>query len=68
MDVSTVIDAGITVVSTASSVVGVSAFAAALLPKPSVNTVKVYKLVRLVVDFIGANWINAKNQTSEKDE
>ncbi len=62
MDVSTVLDVTTTVVSTAFTTVGVSAFAAALLPKPSVNAVKVYKLVRTVVDFIGANWINAKNQ------
>lgn len=62
MDVSTVVDATTTVLSTASSVVGVSAFLAAALPKPSTNTVKIYKLFRVIVDFIGANWINAKNQ------
>ena len=61
MDVSTVIDAAVTFF----SVTGVGAYAAALLPKPSANAVKVYKLVRLVVDFVGANWVNAKNETAQ---
>lgn len=64
MDVSAALDVGLAVVSTASSVIGAGAVAAAILPKPTENTVKVYKLVRLVVDFVGANWINAKNQSS----
>lgn len=64
MDLSTALDVGLTVVSTASSVIGAGAVAAAILPKPSENAVKVYKLVRVVVDFVGANWINAKNQQS----
>lgn len=58
MDVSTVVDAGIAFF----GVSGVGAYLAAFLPKPSDKAVKVYKLVRLVVDFVGANWINAKNQ------
>lgn len=62
MDVSTVLDVTTTVVTTAFTTVGVGAVTAAFMPKPSVNAVKVYKLVRLVVDFVGANWINAKNQ------
>lgn len=55
--VSTVIDTGINVL----SVVGGSAIVAAVLPKPSERAYKVFLIVRKLVDFIGANWFNAKN-------
>ena len=44
-----------------AATVGGSSVLAALLPKASDNAIKVYKLIRLVIDFIGANWLNAKN-------
>ena len=61
MDISTVssvVDIGINVL----SVVGGSAITAAFMPKPSDNAYKVFLIVRKLVDFIGANWFNAKNQ------
>ena len=60
MDISTVsavVDIGINVL----SVVGGSAIVAAVLPKPSENAYKVFIIVRKIVDFVGANWFNAKN-------
>ncbi len=60
MDISTVsavVDTGINVL----SVVGGSAIVAAVLPKPSDNAYKIFLIVRKLVDFIGANWFNAKN-------
>ena len=55
--VSTAIDTTLNVL----SVVGGSAIVAAVLPKPSENAYKVFILVRKIVDFVGANWFNAKN-------
>ena len=55
--VSSVIDTTLNVL----SVVGGSAIVAAILPKPSDNAYKIYLIVRKVVDFVGANWFNAKN-------
>ena len=55
--VSTVIDTTLNVL----SVVGGSAIVAAVLPKPSENAYKVFILVRKIVDFVGANFFNAKN-------
>lgn len=60
MDISTVssvVDTTINVL----SVVGGSAIVAAVLPKPSDNAYKIYLIVRKIVDFVGANWFNAKN-------
>lgn len=60
MDISTVssvVDTTINVL----SVVGGSAIVAAVLPKPSDNAYKIYLIVRKVVDFVGANFFNAKN-------
>ena len=60
MDISTVssvVDIGINVL----SVVGGSAIAAAFLPKPSANAYKIFLIVRKLVDFVGANFFNAKN-------
>ena len=55
--VSTAIDTTLNVL----SVVGGSAIAAAVLPKPSENAYKVFIIVRKIVDFVGANFFNAKN-------
>ncbi len=55
--VSTAIDTTLNVL----SVVGGSAIVAAVLPKPSENAYKVFILVRKIVDFVGANFFNAKN-------
>ena len=55
--VSTAIDTTLNVL----SVVGGSAIVAAILPKPSDNAYKIYLIVRKVVDFVGANFFNAKN-------
>lgn len=55
--VSSVIDIGTTVLST----IGGSAIVAAVLPKPSENAYKVFIIVRKIVDFVGANFFNAKN-------
>lgn len=55
--VSSVIDTGINVL----SVIGGSAVAAAILPKPSDRAYKIFLIVRKLVDFVGANFFNAKN-------
>lgn len=55
--VSTAIDTTLNVL----SVVGGSAIVAAVLPKPSENAYKVFIIVRKIVDFVGANFFNAKN-------
>lgn len=57
MDINSIAD----VVVTGLSVVGSSSIAAAILPKPTTTTLAIFKIVRAVVDFIGANWGNAKN-------
>ncbi len=54
---STIIDTGLNVLAT----VGGSAIAAAFLPKPSANAYQIFLIVRKIVDFVGANWFNAKN-------
>lgn len=55
--VSTAVDTALNIL----SVVGGSAIVAAILPKPSDNAYKIYLIVRKVVDFVGANFFNAKN-------
>ena len=58
--VSNVVDIAINIAAT----VGGSAVLAAVLPKPGESEYKayaVYLIVRKVIDFIGANWLNAKN-------
>ena len=55
--VSTAVDTALNIL----SVVGGSAIVAAVLPKPSDNAYKIYLIVRKLVDFVGANWFNAKN-------
>ena len=55
--VSTAVDTALNVL----SVVGGSAIVAAVLPKPSENAYKVFIIVRKIVDFVGANFFNAKN-------
>ena len=58
--VSTAVDTGLNVLST----VGAGAVLAAVLPKPGTNASKAYQIyliVRKVVDFVRANWFNAKN-------
>lgn len=57
MDINSIAD----VVITGLSVVGSSSIAAAILPKPTTTALAIFKIVRAVVDFIGANWGNAKN-------
>lgn len=61
MDLTAVADSVTTVLDVGSSIVGCSSLLAALLPKASTNAIAIYKIVRKIVDFIGANWINAKN-------
>lgn len=46
----------------ALATVGTGAIVAAFAPKPTPTAYRVYVIVRKVVDFIGANWFNAKNQ------
>ena len=55
--VSTAVDTALNIL----SVVGGSAIVAAVLPKPSENAYKVFIIVRKIVDFVGANFFNAKN-------
>ena len=55
--VSNIVDVTINVL----TVVGGSSVAAAFLPKPTDNAIKIYQIVRKVIDFVGANWLNAKN-------
>lgn len=55
------INAAADVIVTGLSVVGTSAIGAAILPKPTNTALAIFKVVRAVVDFIGANWGNAKN-------
>ncbi len=55
--ISTAVDTTLNVL----SVVGGSAIVAAVLPKPSENAYKVFIIVRKIVDFVGANFFNAKN-------
>lgn len=57
MDINSIAD----VVITGLSVVGSSSIAAAILPKPTTTALAIFKIVRAVVDFVGANWGNAKN-------
>ena len=57
MDINSVADALVT----GLSVVGSSSIAAAILPKPTTTALAIFKIVRAVVDFVGANWGNAKN-------
>ncbi len=44
-----------------SNIVGTAAVAAAIIPKTTTRAIKVFTLVRKVVDFLGANVFNAKN-------
>ena len=58
--VSSVVDLTINTLAT----VGGGAVLAAVRPKPGTNASKayqVYLIVRKIVDFVGANWFNAKN-------
>ena len=55
--VSTAVDTALNIL----SVVGGSAIVAAVLPKPSDRAYKIFLIVRKLVDFVGANWFNAKN-------
>lgn len=57
MDINSIAD----IVITGLSVVGSSSIAAAILPKPTTTALAIFKIVRAVVDFVGANWGNAKN-------
>ena len=55
--VSSVVDLTINTLAT----VGGGAVLAAVLPKPGTNAYKVFIIVRKIVDFVGANFFNAKN-------
>lgn len=57
MDINSISDIVVTVLAT----VGSSSIAAAILPKPTTTALAIFKIVRAVVDFVGANWGNAKN-------
>lgn len=57
MDINAIAD----VVVTGLATIGTGALGAAILPKPSSTALVIFKVVRAVVDFIGANWMNAKN-------
>ena len=63
MDINTVSSAVDLTINTLATVGG-GAVLAAVLPKPGESEYKayaVYLIVRKVVDFVGANWFNAKN-------
>ena len=55
------LDVALTTFDTVSNIVGSSAVLAAVLPKTTTRAIKVFTLVRKVVDFLGANIFNAKN-------
>lgn len=55
------LDVALTTFDIVSSIVGSSAILAAVLPKTTTRAIKVFTLVRKVVDFLGANVFNAKN-------
>ena len=60
MDITTVsnmVDIGINVF----AIIGGSAVTAAFIPKPSDKATAVFNIIRKLVDFVGANWFNAKN-------
>ena len=60
MDINTVSSA-VDLTINALATVGGGAVLAAVLPKPSENAYKVFIIVRKIVDFVGANFFNAKN-------
>jgi hypothetical protein len=63
MDINTVSSA-VDLTINALATVGGGAVLAAVLPKPGTNASKAYQIyliVRKIVDFVGANWFNAKN-------
>lgn len=60
MDLNTVANV-VDITTNVLATIGGSAVTAALIPKASDRTVKVYNIIRKIVDFVGANWINAKN-------
>ncbi len=55
------LDIALTLVDVGTSLVGTSALAAMVLPKTTTRAVKIFTVVRKVVDFLGANVFNAKN-------
>ena len=55
------LDMALTVLDFGSTIIGTSAVAAAIIPKTTTRAVKIFTLVRKIVDFLGANVFNAKN-------
>ena len=55
------LDMVLTLIDVGTSLVGTSALAAMALPKTTTRAVKIFTVVRKIVDFLGANVFNAKN-------
>ena len=55
------LDMAVTVLDYGTTLIGSSAVIAAVLPKTTTRAVKIFTIVRKVVDFLGANVFNAKN-------
>ena len=55
------LDIAVTVLDYGTTLIGSSAVIAAALPKTTKRAVKIFTVVRKVVDFLGANIFNAKN-------
>ena len=55
------LDLAVTVLDYGTTLIGSSAMIAAVLPKTTTRAVKIFTIVRKVVDFLGANVFNAKN-------
>lgn len=55
------LDMAVTVLDYGTTLIGSSAVIAAVLPKTTKRAVKIFTVVRKVVDFLGANIFNAKN-------
>ena len=55
------LDLAVAVLDYGSTIIGSAAVAAAVIPKTTTRAVKIFTVVRKVVDFLGANVFNAKN-------
>ena len=60
MDLTNVSDA-VDIIINVAATIGGSSVIAAVLPKPTSNAILIFQIVRKVIDFVGANWLNAKN-------
>lgn len=55
------LDLAVTMLDYGTTLIGSSAVIAAAMPKTTTRAVKIFTIVRKVVDFLGANIFNAKN-------